>query len=471
MNSDLQSVANRLSDTECECLGWKRAADYYIRSGRFSKQDVPQLIHLATRWTDPEWPGDEFEQWDGSIDVELLPVAAWRTLGELGSEECIKPLVAMMRELGDDFDLWTCEELPVVMGKCGPAAFEPLVELAKDTNATAYARSLGATGLRWLAEGNPDLNDQIIEVLIEILARPTESVEFNSSLMGALLDLGATSAAEEIERAFSENHIDVAMCGDWNDVRQQLGVEGIGLPMPEVPYNSFKQTRSKLLALEQKIFDEYGEMDRGAAREFLDSVHSTFVKSPEGQEVIQRYAWVGWAARFLDFSLDYRGDKLLDMSPATIDDILFDVFPRKMSVESRKAGQIVFELLKFWEYLDRQSFSNAASMIECLSEPGIAERLEAELADYSNFGMAKSFVMMGEESGFDMTTEEGHNAFIALFNARLQQLHSSPEPAPEPPTVNRAFESVTVRNDASGKVGRNDPCPCGSGKKFKKCCR
>jgi uncharacterized protein YecA (UPF0149 family) len=21
-----------------------------------------------------------------------------------------------------------------------------------------------------------------------------------------------------------------------------------------------------------------------------------------------------------------------------------------------------------------------------------------------------------------------------------------------------------------GKIGRNDPCPCGSGKKFKKCC-
>jgi SWIM/SEC-C metal-binding protein len=24
--------------------------------------------------------------------------------------------------------------------------------------------------------------------------------------------------------------------------------------------------------------------------------------------------------------------------------------------------------------------------------------------------------------------------------------------------------------DRSAKVGRNDPCPCGSGKKFKKCC-
>jgi preprotein translocase subunit SecA len=27
----------------------------------------------------------------------------------------------------------------------------------------------------------------------------------------------------------------------------------------------------------------------------------------------------------------------------------------------------------------------------------------------------------------------------------------------------------TVRR-ASDKIGRNDPCPCGSGKKYKKCC-
>jgi uncharacterized protein YecA (UPF0149 family) len=26
-----------------------------------------------------------------------------------------------------------------------------------------------------------------------------------------------------------------------------------------------------------------------------------------------------------------------------------------------------------------------------------------------------------------------------------------------------------VKNEAGEKVGRNDPCPCGSGKKYKKC--
>jgi uncharacterized protein len=30
--------------------------------------------------------------------------------------------------------------------------------------------------------------------------------------------------------------------------------------------------------------------------------------------------------------------------------------------------------------------------------------------------------------------------------------------------------SVAVREPAAKTVGRNDPCPCGSGKKFKKCC-
>ena len=29
-------------------------------------------------------------------------------------------------------------------------------------------------------------------------------------------------------------------------------------------------------------------------------------------------------------------------------------------------------------------------------------------------------------------------------------------------------ESTTIRKPK--KIGRNDPCPCGSGKKYKKCC-
>jgi SEC-C motif-containing protein len=39
-----------------------------------------------------------------------------------------------------------------------------------------------------------------------------------------------------------------------------------------------------------------------------------------------------------------------------------------------------------------------------------------------------------------------------------------PEPANDNPTAEKPQPAT------SSKVGRNDPCPCGSGKKYKKCC-
>jgi uncharacterized protein YchJ len=30
--------------------------------------------------------------------------------------------------------------------------------------------------------------------------------------------------------------------------------------------------------------------------------------------------------------------------------------------------------------------------------------------------------------------------------------------------------SINVNGETLNKVGRNDPCPCGSGKKYKRCC-
>lgn len=46
------------------------------------------------------------------------------------------------------------------------------------------------------------------------------------------------------------------------------------------------------------------------------------------------------------------------------------------------------------------------------------------------------------------------------------------EPSPRPQTqrVPKPVVSPSPIPKKSGKVGRNDPCPCNSGKKYKKCC-
>jgi len=63
----------------------------------------------------------------------------------------------------------------------------------------------------------------------------------------------------------------------------------------------------------------------------------------------------------------------------------------------------------------------------------------------------------------------------------VQAVREGERPAPPPPpvmsrpqpklTLNRGEEPVSAQPVQRGddKVGRDDPCPCGSGKKYKKC--
>ncbi len=63
-----------------------------------------------------------------------------------------------------------------------------------------------------------------------------------------------------------------------------------------------------------------------------------------------------------------------------------------------------------------------------------------------------------------------------LRNARMEERiaavdleNSAKKPMPPPSPASNAGWQETVKQDGP-KVGRNDPCPCGSGKKYKKCC-
>ncbi len=48
---------------------------------------------------------------------------------------------------------------------------------------------------------------------------------------------------------------------------------------------------------------------------------------------------------------------------------------------------------------------------------------------------------------------------------RRFKVPSIPKGPPKP-----VEKGTTIRKTTQGTVGRNDPCPCGSGKKYKKCC-
>ncbi len=227
---------------------WHKEPDNYLTNCPFSRDDIPGLIRVMQHWPDESWPDKEAFPPPLRENAELLSVTAWRVLGELHAAEAVPPLIELLRGLSDgSIDDWSTEEWPILFAQLGPSAIEPILEVARDAELTWDTRSLAVSGLRQLAEKHPETREQIVPRLVEMMEQAEEANQrLNSVLLMELVDLHAVEAAEAIERAFSRNAIDHGMMGDWEKVRQTLGVGSLGLPMPEHPHNSVREWREKL---------------------------------------------------------------------------------------------------------------------------------------------------------------------------------------------------------------------------------
>lgn len=171
--------------------------------------------------------------------------------------------------------------------------------------------------------------------------------------------------------------------------------------------------------IHQSVFDEDGEWVDEAAEEYCNGLMTAFAESPEGQAFEEHYGDVGWPHSFLHYGLNYLGSTPPEMSRRDVEEILFELFPRKVSVEAEAAGEIMAEMRAFWEFLGRQyELPNAAGILADLGRDA-ETRLKRELSDPSNFGMAKSFFTMGRDAGFDMTSEAGMAQFTLAYNEGL----------------------------------------------------
>jgi hypothetical protein len=121
----------------------------------------------------------------------------------------------------------------------------------------------------------------------------------------------------------------------------------------------------------------------------------------------------------IDFGIDYLSLTPPQMSPADVREILFDLIPRKVSASADEAPDIIRELQAFWKFMQREfHLENAATCLDALDDKAVRE-LKKEMSNPTNFGIAKSFVMMGMQRGFDMGSEEGINEWMATYNAEI----------------------------------------------------
>ncbi len=446
---------------------WERRDGYYVATCRVSTADVPELIQLARRWS--EDPDPDTGDLPG-LDDELAPVTAWRALADLQATEAVGPLVELMVTMGQTNDDWILEELPHVFGKIGQAALEPLILAARTSEHPRRTRMVAASGLGCMARYHPETRERVVASLTELLANADEStITFNTVVMSELVDLQAVEAAEVIERAFSRDLVDCGWLGDWEDARELLGVEGLGLEMPTNSHNSVRELRQSFgysVFSDRPIFssDEDTEEVKEA---YLERASRAFSQSSEGQRAIELYGQLTWHQTLIDFAATYYREVVDTMTVDTIEEFLFGFVPQRSTVGPEAAGEIVGELTLFWEYLERvYRLPPSAEMLEWLRSEGLEADLQEKLADDSRHGLFKAMITQGMAAGFDMTTDAG----IAAFMASYYQFGNRPRPSPAPPKPDTARFVPLPEKTSQPKVGRNEPCPCGSGKKYKKCC-
>ena len=166
---------------------------------------------------------------------------------------------------------------------------------------------------------------------------------------------------------------------------------------------------------------------------FRETLVNLFVQSPEGRELQKTAPSVGrWADALMYYGYQYEGESLTEMTVGVVRNVIYDLFPRKISLGSPEAADaIIPELRVFWQYLKREfHLPRADAILHVLeeAEPDFPEIMN----DPANFGMAKSFFMMGQDAGFDMTTRDGLQAFMLAYNASLLDTKPRATAFPDP---------------------------------------
>lgn len=191
--------------------------------------------------------------------------------------------------------------------------------------------------------------------------------------------------------------------------------------------------------------------------DYISDALEEFANSPEGQAHIKSYLESGgWIGSFIELGYNYGETTLLWMSKRDVQTLMEHTLPRKVTIfDPADAEDAIPELVAFWRFLQRQyNHSSASAIVKYLES--IAPQFPSMMVDPTRGGIAKAFVMMGHQAGFDMTTQEGIQAFQQRYNADLK----SATPDPNTNTL-KSLVQGGLSQSSSGQISSSKVKPKG----------
>ncbi len=445
---------------------------------------VPQLIQMTL--------DEDLNSREPDDPAVWAPLHALGVLGELGPPEAAEPLI----ECFDWQDDWFSEELPDVYAAIGPSAAPMLQEYLEDATKDPFARGDAARSLIAIAMEYPEVYDDIIAYLIDFLDRPTADDNADEEItttfvIAELADQGASEAYPAIKRAYDEDRVDTKII-NLDGVKRSFGM------LPPLDFDDITAPRD-----EPGVRLELRCLACGRERTYVfPEVYCDLgtIRDEEKQEkydpiIIPQRVTCSKCGAVDQYEISGMGQLMLTA------DLLAHTIPEFK--EFRREDQQV-------KYMEFTALGRKMHPHEALEEyeKRIAQQPDADHL-YVGYGNVLRFLGRTEEAEAEYRHAveiEPHNAeaYVNLAQVAMEQgnleeavtfwqrvLETAPQsrfdrrqkkefmdaargslgalgilkepdqaaPGQQPPSASK-FDDV----------GRNDPCPCGSGKKYKHCC-
>jgi hypothetical protein len=387
--AQLVSVGERLPEPVAEAI---------LRRGR---EVVPLLIEVLAdhALAQGDAPGGGY-----------APIHAARVLGDLEASEAIEPMLRVLARC-DAMDI-LYSTLIEVLESFGPPVLEPALAVhaaaESEDQRSAVADVLSRIGVR---------DHRALAVLLRMLE---DDVELGA---GLLAEYGDPAALPHLGAALDRCELDVrgGLLANQDIIELMAAIEELGGALSEDQERKVRavkgardEARAPLLAIGASDDDDEDEVDdaeRQGASERAEIVRR-FAHSPHAGGAPD----LGWIDRALEYGAEYEGVPFAAFDARVLREVLFGLFPHKVSCEAAAASEIVHSLRAFWTFA-RDVLAHPHA-VACLAELGdeAIPRLSRKLEDPSTFGMAKSFVMMGRRRGFRVDSEEGLREWSDAFD-------------------------------------------------------
>ena len=427
----------------------------YLQFG-FDEQDVFSLLLLVGNESLHDADVDSDEVW--------VPLHAWRTLAQIGSPSCIDPLLALFDLLVEDD--WALQELPRVIGMIGTPAVEPLTIYMNEIRHKELARIVAADGLKEIAERHPESREAVVEVLSAYLRVKDKSMTtMNGLVICCLIDLKASESIEAIREIYSGGMADVSCAGDLEEVEISLGLrEKRSTPKPDYAASHQLKERSSLVSPDPESVTLFEEIDEYLLRygsdnsilnvSELDGFFVALLCAPEmimpsewmpaiwgGKDATPEWPNIDHANKFISAVMVF-----YNQVAQTLDDDSFQALFFERELEGK-----TYDVVDEWcgGFLRGMAMWPSLSAANTLVVEGALEVMRLFSTE------------QGEDQLESMTPEEVELMQYEVERSALELYHHFRR---------QIGDAAAVPILTEPKVGRNDPCPCGSGKKFKKCC-